>query len=191
MQVIETLNSKISTTKSELEATQTQLEKHRNEGNFEKEVFAQTRFNALGDVLKRYEEELATAQAEEAQKQAQQEIEALETELQNVARESDTLWQEITAEEKKCDEYLKRSHLKTAELLEQHWRKRDEYRQLIRRLGFNGIEQIEVLNETLQRLEVKNSSMRYGSLLRGELWHERHAPSYPNAEIRHMQENMR
>jgi hypothetical protein len=191
MQVIEILNSKISTTKSEIEATQTQLEKHRSEENFEKELFAQTRLNALGDVLKRSEEELATARAEATQRQAQQEREALEAALVKTAKEADDIHAQILSEEKKCDDYIAKSQARTNALLEQHWQKREEYRQLIRQLGFNGLEQIESLNETLQRLEVETSSMRNGSLLRPNLWHERHAPNYSNAEIRVMRENQR
>jgi predicted nucleic acid-binding Zn-ribbon protein len=191
MQVIETLNSKISTTTSEIQATQAQLEKHRNEGNFEKELFAQTRLNALQDVLKRYDEELATAQTQAAQEQAQQEREALEAKLVMTAKEADDLHAQIIAEEKRCDDFVAKSQAKANALLEQHWQKRDAYRQLIRHLGFNDIEQLEALNETLERLGVRSSTVRLCSLLRREAWHETSTGPFSQAEARNMRGNMR
>lgn len=186
MQTLETIQEKITATQLEIEATKAQLDKHASEGTFEKELYAQQRLNALGDVLKRYEDELATAQTEAAQKQAREEREALEAALVTTAKEADELHTQILTEEKKCDEYIVKSQAKANALLEQHWAKREQYRQIIRELGFSSIEQFEVFQELVQRLEIRESTMRLRSLLRGEAWHETSTGGFSQAEIRHM-----
>lgn len=102
MQTLEAVNSKITATTSEIEATQTQLQKHIGEGDSEKEIFVRQRLNGLQTILQRYEGERASLEAEEAQKAAQQAKQARLQELADLVKDVEGAYKEAL----KADELL-------------------------------------------------------------------------------------